>query len=368
MRYRTRTTSSPDYVFISLVVILTIFGLVMLTSASSDLAQARFSNSYYYLNHQILYGLSVGILGFVLGMFVYYRRLEKLSTFLLGFTILMLILVFSPLGFVAKGAARWLTFGEFTIQPAEVLKLTFLVYLSAWLSKSQKRGRSLTEGFLPFLILVGTVTLLVIFQPSTTTAVIIFLAALITYFTAGAHFKFVVAAILLAGLALSVLVYFTPYRLERVTSFFRQDADQLESGYHINQSLIAIGSGGLFGVGYGNSTTKLGYLPEPIGDSIFAVIAEEFGFVGATFLIFIFLFLVWRGLRIARAAPDNFGRLIVTGFVSLMGVQAFINVAAISGLIPLTGVPLPFISFGGTSLAVFLTMSGIIINVSRYRR
>ncbi|MCP6719785.1 MAG: putative lipid II flippase FtsW [Patescibacteria group bacterium] len=368
MRYKTRVTSSPDYVFIGLVVILVIFGLVMLTSASSDLAQTRFNNSYHYLNHQILYGLSAGISGFILGTFVFYRRLEKWSMFLLALTILMLILVLSPLGLTVKGAARWLTFGGSTIQPAEILKLTFLIYLSAWLSKSQKRGKSLVEGFFPFLILVGVVTLLIIFQPSTTTAVIIFAAALITYFTAGAHFRFVIAAILLAGLALSVIIYITPYRLERVISFFNPEVDRLEAGYHIDQSLTAIGSGGLLGVGYGNSTAKLRYLPEQIGDSIFAVIAEEFGFVGAALLITIFLFLVWRGLRIARSAPDNFGRLIVTGFSSLIGVQAFINIAAVSGLIPLTGVPLPFISFGGTSLAVFLTMSGIIVNVSKYRR
>jgi len=368
MRYKLSRTSSPDYVFIGLVMALTLFGLVMLTSASSDLAQVRFGNSYYYLNHQIIFGLSFGIVGFLVGTFLYYRRWERWATFLLVVTIALLMLVFSPLGFTAKGASRWLTFGELTVQPGEILKLTFLIYLSAWIGKSAKRGKSLTEGFLPFLVLIGFVTLLLMLQPSTTTAVIIFLAALVMYFTAGARFKFVVAAVLLAGLALSVIIYITPYRFQRVVSFFNPDVNELEEGYHINQSLIAIGSGGVFGVGYGKSTTKLRYLPEPIGDSIFAVIAEEFGFVGASLLTLVFLGLIWRGLRIARSVSDNFGRLLVTSFISLIGIQAFINIAAISGLIPLTGVPLPFISFGGTSLAVFLTMSGIIVNVSRYRR
>jgi len=156
--------------------------------------------------------------------------------------------------------------------------------------------------------------------------------------------------------------------LERVLTFLNPERDPLGAGYHLNQALITIGSGSWFGVGYGQSTTKLKYLPEPIGDSIFAVIAEELGFIGALSLVIIFLLFIWRGFHIARKAPDNFSRWLALGFTSLIGIQAFINIAAISGFFPLTGVPLPFISYGGTALAVFLTMSGLIVNISRSRR
>lgn len=368
MRSRPKAGSAPDYVFLVLTALLTIFGLVMLTSASSDLAELQRGDNFYYLNHQLLNGLIAGVIGFFIGAFLYYRRWEKLAVPLLVLTIILLVLVFTPFGLTAKGASRWITFGGFSLQPAEILKLTFFIYLAAWLSKSGERSKKFLTGFLPFMILVGVIILLIVFQPSTTAAAIIFASALATYFTAGGRLKFLVAAVLIAGLGLSILVLATPYRLERITTFLNPAADELEEGYHLNQSLIAIGSGGLFGVGYGNSTTKLRYLPEPVGDSIFAVIAEELGFVGALLLILAFLFLVLRGLAIARAAPDNFGRLLVTGFITLIGIQAFINIGAVSGLIPFTGVPLPFVSFGGTALAVFLTMSGIIVNVSRYSR
>lgn len=360
--------SAPDYVFIGLVAVLAIFGLVMLTSASSDLAEARFGNSFYYLNHQILNGLIAGVIGFLVGAFTYYRTWERLAIPLLIITIILLILVFTPFGLTTKGASRWISIGGFSLQPAEILKLTFFVYLAAWLAKSGERSKKLLTGFLPFMILVGAIIMLIVFQPSTTTAAIIFASALATYFTAGGKVSFLALAVLLAGLGLSILVYFTPYRLQRITTFLNPEANELGEGYHLNQSLNAIGSGGWFGVGYGQSTTKLRSLPEPIGDSIFAVIAEEFGFVGALFLVIVFLVLVLRGLGIARAAPDNFGRLLVTGFITLIGIQAFVNIGAVSGLIPFTGVPLPFVSFGGTALATFLTMSGIMINVSRYAR
>jgi len=364
-----RPTSKADLVFIGLVALLTIFGLVMLTSASSDLARLRFGDSFHYLKNQLLHGLVLGILGFLTGAFVYYRRLEKAALPILGLALILMILVFTPLRLEAKGASRWLNFGVITIQPAEIMKLAFLLYLAAWLSKKGGRGKSVEEGFIPFLILTGVVMLLIVLQPATTTAIIIFTSALIMYFVSGARIRFLIATVLLAAIGISLLIYFTPYRLERVLTFLKpKTTDELSAGYHINQSLIAIGSGGWFGVGYGNSTTKLRYLPEPVGDSIFAVIAEELGFVGGGLLIAAFGVLVLRGLTLAKKAPDSFGRLLITGFVSLIGIQAFVNIAAVSGLIPFTGVPLPFISFGGTALAVFLTMSGIIVNVSRYRR
>lgn len=363
-----RGTSSPDYLFIALLFILVVFGLVMLTSASSDLAMQKFGNSYYYFNHQLLFGLLPGVIGFIIGMLFYYRAWEKWAVLLLLLNIALLILVFTPLGFHANGGDRWLNFGSFTFQPSELLKLTFFVFIAAWMSRNKERSRNFREGFLPFLVLTGSVVLLLLLEPSTTIAALIFATALIVYFVAGARIRFLAVAVLCAALGLSLLIYFSPYRFARVITFLNPQQDQLGSSYHINQALLAIGSGGFTGVGFGKSTTKLNYLPEPIGDSIFAVIAEELGLVGALFVVIVFLLFVWRGIMIARASPDGFAQLLVICFVTLIGLQAFVNIAAISGLIPLTGVPLPFVSYGGTALSVFLTMSGIIVNISKYRR
>jgi len=371
MIFRFSSKSSPDYFFLEILLVLIIFGLVMLTSASSDIGRLRFGDSYYYIKHQLLYGLLLGIIGFLIGLFIDFRFLEKLAPLFLILSIISLILVFTPLGFKSGGSERWLSLGPLSFQPGELLKLTFLIYLSSWLSRNLKRSKSFTQGFLPFLFLAAIVSLLLFLQPATTTAIIILAASLIMYFTAGAKIKFLVALVLVTLLGVAVLITVTPYRFQRITSwltsFKGQNADILGKGYHLNQALIAIGSGRIFGVGYGQSTTKINYLPGSIDDSIFAVIAEELGFVGSAGLVFLFLLFIWRGINIAAAAPDNFSRYLVTSFISLIGLQAFINIGAISGLIPLTGIPLPFISYGGTALAVFLTMSGIILNISRWR-
>ncbi|MDI6820829.1 MAG: putative lipid II flippase FtsW [Patescibacteria group bacterium] len=361
--------SSPDYLFITLLVILVIFGLVMLASASSDLAKTKFGDSYYYLKHQLLYGFVAGLVGFLIGSFIYYQHWQKLALPILILSLLLLILVFSPLGFHIRGGDRWLNVSGFTFQPSELLKLTFFIYLASWISKNGSRSKSFSQGFLPFLVLVGGVVILLLLQPSTSTAILIFAASILMYFTAGAKIRFLAIAALIAALGFTLTVYFSPsnYRLKRILTFINPSVDQLGRSYHINQALTAIGSGGLTGVGFGQSTTKLKFLPEPIGDSIFAVIGEEFGFIGSVSLIVIFLLFIWRGIIIAKSVADPFGRMLITGFISLIGLQAFVNIGAISGLIPLTGVPLPFVSYGGTALAAFLTMSGIIVNISKYR-
>lgn len=344
----------------------------MLTSASSDLGLSKFGDSYYYLKNQLLHGLTFGLAGFLVTAFTYYRRWEKLALPFFLLALVMLLLLFSPLGLLTKGATRWLDLGFISFQPAEILKLAFVLYIAAWLAKNEKRGKSLSEGFLPFIILVGIVTFLILKQPSTTTAFLIAASAFCMYFAAGAKIRFFVGAILVTVIALLVAAYTLPednYRIMRIRTFLEPEtADVLSTGYQVEKTTLAIGSGGIWGVGYGNSVSKLKQLPEQIGDSIFAVIAEEFGFVGSGLLIFAFGFLVLRCINMTRKVPDAFGRFLVIGFASLIGFQAFVNIGAVSGLIPFTGVPLPFISFGGTALAVFLTMSGIIVNVSRYRR
>jgi len=367
---------SPDYIFISCVVLLVFFGLVMLSSASSDLGKIKFNDTYYYLKHQLLYGLTLGIAGFLFASFINYRFWQKLAVPLLLISLLSLVLVFTPLGFSHSGSNRWLDLGLLSVQPAEFLKFSFIVYLAAWLSlkkeKSSHRQTNILTGYLPFLIISGLVAFLIIMQPSTTTVVIIMAAGLLVYFISGARLSFVLGTICLGLLGLILIISIThDYRLARIESYLKtflgSEATNFQSeGYHLNQALMAIGSGGVWGVGFGNSTTKFKYLPEPISDSIFAVIAEELGFVGAVFLIGIFILLFIRGIKIAKNSRDQFAKLATIGFISVIAIQTFINIAAISGILPLTGVPLPFISYGGTSLAVFLTMTGVIVNISKY--
>lgn len=356
-------------VFVGFLAILVIFGFVMLMSASSELASKTFGDSTYYLKHQIISGLIPGLLGFVIGSFLYYRWWERLAPYILIFGIVLLLLVFIPhLGLTLKGGTRWVNLGPLSFQPGEVMKLAFFIYLAAWISKSQQRGKSFWGGLVPFTILIGLVMLLLLMQPATSMAGLIFLTSLLIYFSSGAKVRFVAALVLVACLGAIALVSFKAYRAERVNTFFNSErVDPLGKGYHIAQAQLAIGSGGVFGVGLGRSTTKY-YLPEPMGDSIFAIIAEEFGFVGALALLTFFLAFIWQGLKIARGAPDNFGRYLVASFMCLFALQTFVNVGAISGVIPLTGVPLPFISYGGTALAVFLTMCGIVVNISKYSK
>ncbi len=365
MRKNVVRSSGPDYTFVFLLTVLVVFGLVMLTSASSDLAKAQYGNSYYYLTHQILFGLLPGLVGFFLGIFVDRRIWQKVSLYLLGIGILFLLLVFTHLGYQAYGADRWLHIGGFGFQPSEFVKLALIIYMASWLAKNASKHKSFKESTLPFFIILSLVILPIVLQPATTTAVLITSAALIMYLIAGASLRSLAFIVIIGLLGLALLIAITPYRFQRIFSFLHPNSDTLGKTYQINQSLIAIGSGGLWGVGYGHSTTKLHYLPEPMGDSIFAVIAEELGFVGSTLLIAAFLMFVWRGIKIAKRAPDMFSELMVVGFVSVIGLQAFVHIGAVSGLLPFTGIPLPFTSYGGTALAVFLTMSGIIVGVSR---
>ena len=282
-------------------------------------------------------------------------------------SLVFLILIFTPLGRSSGGASRWLAIGPLIFQPSELLKITFILYLAAWLSNKKHRQEQFWGGFVPFLIICGLIATMLIFQPSTSSAVIILAVALIVYFASGARISYIVGTILLGLIAFLVLSYSTPYRWQRITSFLHPEQNVQGSSYQLNQALNAIGSGGLWGVGFGKSTTKIRSLPQPIDDSIFAVIAEELGFVGAVALLSVFLVFITRIFILARKTQNDFGRLMLIGFGSLFTIQTFMHIGSISGLIPLTGVPLPFISYGGTALAIFMTISGIIVNISKYK-
>ena len=364
-----RGGGKPDYVFIGTVFALVAFGLIALASASSDLGKIRFNDTYYYLKHQVLYGLSVGLIAFFICYKIPYKFWKKIAPFLfLGGIALLAATLFTPLGFSSGGSTRWINLGVLSFQPSEVLKAVFLVYLAAWLARSgTTRKTNFKSGFLPFLLLSGVAAILLIMQPATSAAVILLGSAAIVYFVSGAKITHFIFIAILGLIGLALIIYLSPYRLERVTSFLNPESDLAGAGFHLDQARTTIGAGGLTGVGYGKSGNKYKYLPESVGDSIFAVIAEEFGFIGATILIFIFFVLLLRGFLIARGVRDEFGKLLMLGFTCLLGLQTFINIAAISGLMPLTGVTLPFISYGSTSLVVFLAMSGLMVNISKYR-
>lgn len=365
VRKTRRRRRKSDLIIVFCTLFLVIAGLVMLASASSNLGKIRFDDTYHYLKHQLMFGVSFGLIGFFLASKIYYRFYEKIAVILILVGLGLLLLVYTPFGLQTGGAERWIQLGPISFQPAEFMNIAMIVYLAAWLRKKERTKKAI-KGLVPFLIVVGLTTYLLLKQPSTSSAAILLAVSLIIYFASGTKFSHVLAIILIGAIAFGSVIYLSPYRWERVQSFLNPEANQLSSGYHINQTLIAIGSGGLWGVGYGQSTTKIKYLPEPIGDSIFAVIAEEMGFVGTGVLMGIFLLLILRTFQVAARAKDKFGHLLLVGFGSLIAIQAFVNIAAVSGVIPLTGAPLPFISYGGTALVSFMTIAGIINNVSKY--
>jgi len=357
----------PDYFLAALFAILTVAGLVILTSASSDLGRIKFGDSYYYLKHQLLFGVLPGLVGLIVAYKLNYQRYRAFAFLLLLLNLGLLALVFTKFGIVAGGASRWLKLGPITFQPAELLKLTFIVYLAAWLTNPKvSRVRNYSEGLVPFLVICAFVASLLLLQPATSMVIILIGTGLVIYFLSGAQLKHLVLVAVLGVVALGVIIYGTPYRRQRIQSFFNKDQDTQGSSYQLNQALNAIGSGGLTGVGYGQSASKVNYLPAPTDDSIFAVAAQELGFIGAGGLVVLFGLVVFRLMWVAKSVRDRFGQLILIGFGFIIAAQSLVNMGAISGLIPLTGVPLPFVSYGGTALAVFLTMAGISLNISKY--
>lgn len=363
-----RRTASVDYPFLFITAGIILFGLIMLTSASGPVGYKEHADSLYFVKHQILFGLVPGLIGLLFFLRLPYERWKTYAFPLLIFSIIMLLLVFIP-GIGAtlnKSTHSWIVVGGlFSFQPAELVKLTFLFYLAAWLEKREEAVRDVHTGLVPFLTVLGSILLLILLQPDVGTMSVIGAMAFIVYFTAGAPIVHLISLGAMGLTALGLLIKLAPYRAARFTTFLHPELDPQGIGYHINQALLAIGSGGLFGLGYGLSRQKFEYLPEVVGDSIFAVIAEEMGFVFAVLLIAAFVAFVWRGMKIAEAAPDSFGRYLVVGVVSWIAIQALVNIGSMTSILPMTGVTLPFVSYGGTSLAVCMAGVGVVLSVSR---
>ncbi|OHA64575.1 MAG: hypothetical protein A3D64_02690 [Candidatus Wildermuthbacteria bacterium RIFCSPHIGHO2_02_FULL_49_9] len=367
-----------DPMLFSIIALLAFSGILILASVSASFSWLTFGTTYYFLNHQLLLGLLPGLaLGALFFFLVPSELLKKWSFALLLFNILLLLMVFLPVIGSTGGAHRWIYAGPLSFQPSELLKLTFILYLASLLAaRVPKRGESgkkrgllsrVLEGkeaLFPFIAVTGLIGFLLLAQPDMSTLGVIGLTGIVIYFAAQTpwwHTPFM----FLGGLGLVYLaVQLAPYRFSRIAVFLDPLLDPLGQGYQIKQALIGIGSGGITGIGLGLSFQKFGFLPEPISDSIFAVVAEELGFLGASFVILLFAAFAWRSLALAKRITDPFSRIATVGIASWITLQAFVNMGSITGLLPVTGIPLPFISYGGSALVVELAAMGILLKLT----
>ncbi|MCD5381555.1 MAG: putative lipid II flippase FtsW [Candidatus Pacebacteria bacterium] len=359
---------SADSVLLSLIVLMVAGGFLIFSSASLGLMARDGASFTSVAFSQFAFGVVGGGLTLLFISNVYYRNWRKYAFYIFILSLIATLAVFIPgIGMSHAGATRWIDLGFTTVQPSEFLKIGFVIYLATWFSGVHGKIGNWKYGLLPFGTIVGIVGAVMLLQPDTDTFLIMVVSGMAMFLTAGAKWRDI-GLIILAGIIMIIIVAVSrPYIMDRFTTFMNPDADLLGSGYQINQSLIAVGSGGVSGRGFGQSIQKFEYLPEPIGDSIFAVYAEEFGFVGTVILIISLVFLTLRGYRTATQAGDIFGTLLVVGFMTIIIAQAFLNIGAMVALAPLSGLPLPFISHGGTALMATLASLGIVLNVSKYR-
>jgi len=346
------------------------FGLVMLASASSVVAYTKFGSAYYLILHQLFLGLLPGLALFFLASRFDYRRLERYTLYFFFATLALLALVFIPGISATFGTSRsWVAVGSIAFQPSEIAKLTFILFFAGWFSQ---RGLEMTKdfwnGLVPFGVVLGVVAGMLVLQPDFGMLLIYLAIGFSMYFVAGARFSHLAALFALGIGGLGLLVLRFAHAVARLTVFLHPGTDPQGVGYQLRQALLAVGSGGWFGLGYGQSRQKFSYLPEVIGDSIFAVIAEELGFFVAAGLGCLFGLLLFRCLKLGRQSKDPYGQLIVIGVVAWFGTQIALNIGAMLGVLPLTGVPLPLVSYGGSALATALAALGIVVNISKTAR
>lgn len=349
---------------------LSLFGLVMILSSSQILAADRYDNSYYFFIRQLIAWL-IGVGGFLYFLRVPLDTLYENRTKMLWITIVTLLLVFVPIiGPKIAGVHRWINLGFFQFQPAELAKILMIIFFAGFFaSRANKMGEP-TKVLVPFIVVAGVITLLVMAEPDLGTTFIMLVTAMTIFFAAKAQLLQFLALCVAGAVLLLGLVFAAPYRMQRLTSYLNKinnTADNLGEAYHTHQALIAVGSGGLWGVGFGQGTSKYAYLPQAHTDSIFAVIAEELGFIRTSVVLLAYLYLAWRGFLVAMHANSKFAQLLAAGISTVFIAQALVNIAGILSVLPLTGVPLPFISYGGSSLIISLAALGLLTNVSRER-
>lgn len=363
----TKNKKQFDRTLLTIILALTVFGLIMIASAGVLYSQTRFGDPNYFIKHQFLFGFMPGMLVLYLFSKIDYHFWKKVSVPVFFISLVALVLVFIPgIGSSVYGASRWINLGPISFQPSEMAKIAIILYFAAWLeSKGVEKIKDVYEGMIPFLGILALAGFLIIRQPDTGTLGVIILIAVSMFFVSGASIGHILG-IFLAGLAgLAGLIMVAPYRMNRFLVFLNPEHDPQGVGYQINQALLAIGSGGIFGLGLGHSRQKFNYLPEPVGDSIFAIIGEELGLIGTGVVVILFVLLTLRILKVAKGAPDKFGQIVAIGIASWIFFQAFVNIAAVTAIMPLTGIPLPFISYGGTSFIFLMAAMGILLNISK---
>ncbi len=349
--------------FIS-VIIISLFGLLMVYSSSSIWAEYKYDDAFHYVKNQGLF-LILGILAMYiiskLDYLKYYKHANKI--FAICFILIVLVLF---IGTERNGSKSWFGFGSFGIQPSEFMKLAMVIFTSKYLYNNRKDIGNIKKGVLPILGVTLIIFLLIMLQPDFGTGVILVMGVIGLLFVGGVNLKFFLKIGILGLLGIAGLIIAAPYRLKRILSFLNPWSDPLGSGFQIIQSLYAIGPGGLFGYGLGGSRQKHFYLPEPQTDFIFSIISEEFGFMGVLIVSGLFTFIIYKGIKIALKCEDLFGKYLAFGIVFMLAFQAVLNLSVVIGLIPVTGVTLPFLSYGGSSLLITLASMGIVLNISRH--
>lgn len=343
-----------------LTVLITFIGLIAVADASAPLAIKNYGDKFYFVKQQFVWAVA-GLIAMTVFSNISYRIWEKLAIPFFAASLIGLLLVFVPgLGIKVLGASRWIDLGFYSFQPSELIKLSLTVYLA----KVYANNKKLPSFLIPVIIVAG----LIMLQPDLGTTMIIAGFSMVQIFVSGVNIFHFALAFLTGLVGVLGLIIVSPYRRERLMTFLKITQDPLDEGYHIRQILLALGSGGLWGVGIGQSRQKYLFLPETATDSVFAIIAEEIGFLGSAFLILLFVIFVIKGVSIAKRAPDKFSFLLATGITSWIGIQTFLNIASMVALVPLTGIPLPFISYGGSSLMTCLLATGILLNISKHAK
>lgn len=356
-----------DFTLLMSTLILVFIGIIMVFSASWPEAMQDFGNGYYFLKKQII-AASLGLVGLVICMNIDYKFWKKYSFWIYIFALLLGALIFTPLGREIKGARRWINLGFTTFMPSDAIKIGSIIYFANFLANKKDKISSLFNGTLPALIIIGISCGAIYVQKDLGTTVTLAATLIGMFFISGMNILHLIF-MALGAVALGFLAIMGPeneYRLNRIIAFRDPFAHKLGIGWQAVQSLYALGSGGLFGLGLGKSRQKFFYIPESYNDFIFSIIGEELGFLGTSIVIIIFMVLIWRGIRIALSIEDAFGCFLASGITALVTVQSLIHIAVVTSSIPTTGITLPFVSYGGTSLMIYMSAIGILLNISRH--
>lgn len=361
--------NSPDFILFFIVSSLVVFGVIMVFSSSYYDALDKQGDAFYFLKKDIVWAL-LGFFMMYVASRIHYENYRKYSLHITALILLSLLLIFSPLGLELNNSVRWLKLGPITFMPGEFAKFAAIIFSAAFLSAKKNRIKSFKDGILPMVLFLGLFCGLIILQPNLSTSITVAAIIVGIMFVAGLNYLYLVGVISAGALGVSFLILSDRegYWMKRLTTFLNPFADPKGDGWQVVQSILALGSGGLFGVGLGKSIQKTLYLPEPQNDFIFAIIGEELGFVGCTVLIIAYMFLVWRGVHITIKAPDLFSTLLAAGITIMIAVQVLLNIAVVTSSMPPTGIGLPFISWGGNSLVMFMICIGILLNISKYTK